>query len=94
MMRLRTAYLIGSPSGPISSDGRITVPAGTGSMPGRTFSSSSWKDSLAVRPSSALILSGSRTPGSWMRIRSSPWRWMLGSRVPVSSMRRRTTSIA
>ena len=37
--------------------------------------------------------SGSSTPGSWTRMRSSPWRWMVGSRTPVSSMRRRMISM-
>ena len=40
-----------------------------------------------------LMRSGSSTPGSCTRMRSSPWRWIVGSRVPVSSMRRRTISI-
>ena len=31
-------------------------------------------------------------PGTWIRMRSSPWRWIVGSRVPTSSTRRRTIS--
>ena len=38
------------------------------------------------------MLSGSFSPGTWTRMRSSPWRWIVGSRVPTSSIRRRTIS--
>ena len=39
------------------------------------------------------MFSGSFSPGTWTRMRSSPWRWIDASRVPSWSMRRRTTSI-
>src|SRR5215469_15318625 len=51
------------------------------------------KGELAVRPNSALTCSGLSTPGSWTRMRSDPSRWIVGSLVPVSSMRRRMISI-
>ena len=51
-----------------------------------------WKVSRAVRPSRRLMFSGFFSPGTWTRIRSAPWRWIEASRVPSSSMRRRTTS--
>ena len=38
------------------------------------------------------MLSGSFSPGTWTRMRLAPCRWMVGSRVPSSSIRRRTTS--
>ena len=38
------------------------------------------------------MLSGSFSPGTCTRMRSLPWRWMVGSRVPTSSIRRRTIS--
>ena len=38
------------------------------------------------------MLSGSLSPGTCTRMRSLPWRWMVGSRVPTSSIRRRTIS--
>jgi hypothetical protein len=41
----------------------------------------------------ALDVLGFRSPGTWTRMRSAPWRWIEASRVPSSSMRRRTTSI-
>ena len=51
-----------------------------------------WKVSRAVWPSRRLMFSGSFSPGTWTRMRSAPWRWIEASRVPSSSMRRRTTS--
>ena len=51
-----------------------------------------WKVRRAVRPSSRLMFSGFFSPGTWTRIRSAPWRWIEASRVPSSSIRRRTTS--
>ena len=33
-------------------------------------------------------------PGTWIRMRSSPCRWIVGSRVPTSSIRRRMISSA
>ena len=54
--------------------------------------STRWKVSFAVWPSRRLMLSGSFSPGTWTRMRSSPWRWIVGSRVPTSSIRRRTIS--
>ncbi len=60
---------------------------------GDTVWSTRRKVILAVLPSSDLIRSGSCSPGSWTRIWSVPWRWIVGSRVPVSSTRRRTISI-
>ena len=39
------------------------------------------------------MLSGSFSPGTCTRMRFSPWRWMVGSRVPTSSIRRRTISV-
>ena len=40
----------------------------------------------------SLSSSAEPTPGTWIRMRSAPWRWMVGSRVPTSSMRRRMIS--
>ena len=58
------------------------------------FGSTSWKRHLrGLADQTALTCSGSSTPGSWTRMRSSPSRWIVGSLVPVSSMRRRTISI-
>ena len=30
-----------------------------------------------------LMLSGSFSPGTWTRMRSSPWRWIVGSRADL-----------
>ena len=38
------------------------------------------------------MFSGSRSPGTCTRMRSAPCRWIEASRVPSSSIRRRTTS--
>ena len=48
------------------------------------------KSSLAVLPSSSIRRFGSPRPGTWIRMRSTPWRWITGSTVPSSSMRRVT----
>ena len=93
MTRLRTtkkgSMLEGSPEG--------TIMAPTGALlsliMAGVFLSRRCSVSFAVRPNRALTCSGSFTPGSWIRMRSAPWRWMVGSRVPVSSMRRRTISM-
>jgi len=50
--------------------------------------------SRAVVPISAFNSSAEPMPGTWIRIRSSPWRMIVGSRVPTSSIRRRTISSA
>src|SRR6266511_1438331 len=55
-------------------------------------SSSSLNSSSAVLPISALARSGSCTPGSWMRMRSTPWRAMVASATPNWSMRLRSVS--
>ena len=96
MTRLRITWNTSSPFPSSSSEGSLSEPSGT--RPERrssavTFSSSRWKVSFAVLPSRRLMRSGSSTPGSWTRMRSSPWRWIVGSRTPVSSMRRRMISI-
>ena len=51
-----------------------------------------WKLSRAVLPMMASSSSAEPMPGTWIRMRSVPWRWMVGSRVPVSSTRRRMIS--
>ena len=96
MTRLRTTYASARRAPRSSCAGRISSPGG--SRPRRasstlTLVSTSWKVSLAVRPSSALTCSGLSTPGSCTRMRSWPSRWIVGSLVPVSSMRRRMISI-
>ena len=58
-----------------------------------TFSLTSRNSSLAVLPMIALMGPESVTPGSCSRMRSSPWRTMVGSLVPDSSTRRRRISI-
>ena len=78
--------------------GRRQYPVAGGSRPRRASStetpaSTSWKVSFAVWPSSALTCSGLSTPGNWTRMRSYPSRWIVGSFVPVSSMRRRMISM-
>ena len=65
--------------------------------PGRAFGSTPcpttwWKVRRAVVPISSFSSSAEPMPGTWIRIRSAPWRWMVGSRVPTSSTRRRTIS--
>src|SRR2546421_807107 len=56
------------------------------------FSSTSLNSRRAVLPISALARSGSCTPGSWIRIRSSPCRVMVGSATPNWSTRLRIVS--
>src|SRR2546426_11615818 len=56
------------------------------------FSSASLNSRSAVLPMSALARSGSCTPGSWIRIRSSPCRVMVGSATPNWSTRLRIVS--
>ena len=51
-----------------------------------------WNDSFAVWPITASSSSAEPMPGTCTRIRSAPWRWIDGSRVPVSSTRRRMIS--
>ena len=58
----------------------------------RSPSSTRWKVIFAVLPISRLTRSGSSMPGSCTRMRVRPWRWIVGSRTPVSSMRRRMIS--
>ena len=70
---------------------RIEAPAGSGSTPARTVSSTMRKLILAVVP---MISGSSFSPGSWIRMRASPCRWIEGSLVPSGSMRRRRISIA
>ena len=95
--RLRTTYCRGLPAPSTSSaDSSRSDPAGM--LPRRASAtevptSTRRNTILAVRPSRRLMRSGSSMPGSWTRMRSGPWRWMVGSRTPVSSMRRRTISI-
>ena len=48
------------------------------------------KSSLAVLPSSSFSRVGSCRPGTWTRMRSTPWRWISGSTVPSSLTRRST----
>ena len=48
---------------------------------------------LAVVLTSSMMRWGSPSPGTWTRTRASPWRAMVGSVRPVSSIRRRMTSI-
>ncbi len=78
-------------SRPLSSSGRSIMVGGTAPTPPGPCTM--WNVSFA----SALILSliswTSTTPGTCTTMRSSPWRTMVGSSVPVSSMRRRITSI-
>ena len=67
------------------------------SSPGRTLASvvrftTAWNDSRAVLPMICRSSSAEPTPGTCTRIRSVPWRWIVGSRVPASSTRRRTIS--
>ena len=50
--------------------------------------------SRAVWPIRRLSATGSSTPGTWTRSRSSPWVMTVISLVPPGSMRRRTTSRA
>ncbi len=50
--------------------------------------------SSAVWPSSSFSAWGSLSPGTSTTIRSGPSRMIVGSRVPIASMRLRTTSVA
>ena len=83
-------------SGGSSVEYMIEVPAG-----GRPLIASStgidwstiWKVSLAVCPRMSLRRCGSCRPGTWTRMRSEPWRWIIGSVVPSSLTRRLTTSM-
>ena len=58
-----------------------------------TSSLTRWKVSLAVWLILLLRSVVSLMPGTCRRMRSSPWRTMVGSMVPVSSTRRRRISI-
>ena len=96
MTFLRMRYMRGLPWASASSAEGINCEPG-GTRPAMAWVtvvllSTNWKVSLAVLPSRRLMRSGS-TPGTCTRMRSSPWRWMVGSRTPVSSMRRRTISM-
>ena len=51
-----------------------------------------WKVSRAVLPMICSSSSAEPTPGTCTRMRSAPWRWIDGSRVPASSTRRRMIS--
>ncbi len=51
-----------------------------------------WKVSCAVVPISAFSSEAEPMPGTWIRMRSAPSRWIVGSRVPTSSTRRRMIS--
>ena len=51
-----------------------------------------WKLSRAVWPMICSSSSADPTPGTCTRMRSAPWRWIDGSRVPASSTRRRMIS--
>ena len=51
-----------------------------------------WNDSRAVLPITASSSSAEPIPGTCTRMRSAPCRWIDGSRVPVSSTRRRMIS--
>ena len=99
MIRFFTTYSMGRPVvGSISSsEGRISEPGG--GLPPRarisaaeTVVSTRRKFILAVWPSNLLTRSGSSMPGSCTMMRSRPWRWIEGSEVPNSSIRRRTIS--
>ena len=48
--------------------------------------------SFAVVPISAFNSAAEPMPGTWISTRSSPWRMIVGSRVPTSSTRRRMIS--
>jgi hypothetical protein len=52
-----------------------------------------WKVRRAVELMMFLSRSESPKPGTWTSTRLSPWRWMVGSVVPSSSMRLRMTSM-
>ena len=74
---------------------RISDPSGSrpaSACSGEVCSSSSLNSSSAVLPISALARSGSCTPGSWMRMRSVPWRVIVGSATPNWSTRLRMVS--
>ena len=78
-----------------SAPGRWSA-AGWPGRSGRTAATSSftrWKVSLAVWLILRLRSVVSLMPGTCSRMRSSPWRTMVGSMVPVSSTRRRRISI-
>jgi hypothetical protein len=51
-----------------------------------------WNVSRAVVPIRSFSSCAEPIPGTWIRIRSAPCRWIVGSRVPASSTRRRTIS--
>ena len=51
-----------------------------------------WKESRAVLPMISSSSCAEPTPGTCTRMRSEPWRWIEGSRVPASSTRRRMIS--
>ncbi len=61
---------------------------------GLAFRSTILNSSRAVWPSSSLSACGSLRPGTWTTMRSSPWRTIVGSRVPSALTRRSTMSRA
>src|SRR4030095_430367 len=74
---------------------RISEPSGSrpaSACSGEVCSSSRRNSGSAVLPISALARSGSCTPGSWMRMRSVPWRVIVGSATPNWSTRLRMVS--
>ena len=82
---------------PPSTIGSTWLPAGArpcATRLGSASRSTSLNSSRAVCPISALSASGSSTPGTWTRMRRSPWLMTVISLVPCGSMRRRTTSRA
>ena len=76
---------------------RIWLPAGAlpcATSAASAVTSTSLNSSFAVLPSSAFSADGSCSPGTCTTMRLSPWRMIVGSRVPSSSMRLRMTSTA